>query len=198
MENHDPITVGQAGKLYDVFVAALCKSGLPKEPSQQVIEHHGVQVVDEMVAVFRKHVEAISNTIVRHVSVNRSRTPQKALDATGRKQYTNESVVATMPQGKGDEADVDFFKLDRYVSDADLDKEYELRGLKPADPFTLAAVNEADPAFADKYPNGTHWKNADGEWCYLTFSRWGVERYVDCRRDGLDWDVYWWFAGLRK
>ena len=37
----------------------------------------------------------------------------------------------------------------RQISDADLDAEYEKRGLKPADPYSLVAVNEADPAFAE-------------------------------------------------
>jgi hypothetical protein len=91
-----------------------------------------------------------------------------------------------------------FFKLNRYVSDADLDKEYELRGLKPADPYSLAAVNEDDPAFADDHPNGTHWKDGDGNWCYAVFRRWFDERDVFVSRDGNGWDDGWWFAGLRK
>ncbi len=142
--------------------------------------------------------EKISNLVIRQVVINRSRTLQQALNATGRKQYINKSVVATMPQGKGDEADVVFFNLGRYIRDADLDKEYELRGLKPVDPFTLATVNEADSAFADDHPNGTHWKDVNGKWCFFTFSRWNDERIMGCDRYENGWDVYWWFAGLRK
>jgi hypothetical protein len=79
-----------------------------------------------------------------------------------------------------------------------LDKEYERRGLKPADPYTLAAVNEADPAFADKHPNGTHWKDADDKWRYAAFYRWSDERRAHVYRSDYDWDDRWWFPGFRK
>lgn len=157
------------------------------------------ELAEEQFKLFRKRVEALGGMIVRRVKVNRVRTGQQALDATGRKQYTDRKVVDAMPQGKGEEVEVVFFKVGRYVSDADLEKEYELRGLNPADPYSLAAVNEADNAFADEKPNGTHWKDAEGKWCFATFNLWRVERRVNVRRNfGLVWSVGWWFAGLRK
>jgi hypothetical protein len=124
----------------------------------------------------------------------------EAISATGRKQYLNDSVVASIPQGEGDEAeDMIFFKLGRNINDADLEKEYDLRGLKPADLYALAAVNESDPAFADKHPNGTPWKDADGEWCYAAFLRWyDDERSVSVNRSIGGWVGVWWFAGIRK
>lgn len=146
---------------------------------------------DEMEVIFK-------NQIIRHAIVNRTRTPQGALDATGRKQYTDTDVVAEMPQGDGDETDVVFFKLGRYISDDDLEKEYEMRGLMPADPYALSAVNEADPAFADEHPNCTHWKDKDGKWCYAAFDRWVDDRNVHVDRLGHGWDDRWWFAGRRK
>jgi len=193
-----PITPGQAGKFYDVFVAALCKSGLPSEPTQQVLEGQGNALAAEFVASVRKRVEMMSKLIVRRVKVNRNRTPQQVFDATGRKQYADSSVVEGMPRGEGEEVDVYFFPGGRYRSDAELEKEFDLYGLKP-DPYAHAAVNEADPAFADKYPNATHWKDADGKWCYAAFYRWDDgERYVNVYRDGSDWNDDWWFAGCRK
>lgn len=201
MENHDPIkkiTAGQISKIYDVLVAALQKSNLPSEETQQVLEHQGADMADEFVASLRKRVEAISDTIIRHVTVNRKRSPQEAITATGRNKYLNDSVVASMSKGEGDEIDVFFFKLGRYISDSDLDKEYELRGLKPADPYALAAVNEADPAFADDHPNCTHWKDENGNWCYVAFNRWNDERDVGVHRNDREWRDPWWFAGCRK
>lgn len=134
-------------------------------------------------------MEAFSNLIVRKVPVNRNRSRQEALDATNRAQYTNRKVVDTMPEAEGDEAEVVFFKPDLrsrlgFISDDDLKKEFELRGLRPADPVSLAAVNEADPAFADDKFLGTYWKDAQGIWCYATFGRWTArERSVCvCRR----------------
>lgn len=201
MENHDPIksiTPGQVGKVQELIGAALRKSDLQSEPSQQVLENQGTQVINEMVAVFRKYVEAISSMILRHIVVNRTRSPQEAINATGRNKYLTDDVVASMPQGNGNEADVFFFKLGRDISDADLEKEYEMRGLKPADPYALAAANEADPAFADDHPNCTHWKDENGNWCYSAFGRWDGKRNVGVDRDDYDWRDYWWFAGCRK
>lgn len=194
-----PITSGQAAKFLDIQMAALRKSGLPSKPTQQVLESQGAALADEFVAAVRKRVEVVSSMIVHHVKVNRARTPEKMLDAMGRKQYTDRKAVDAMPKGGRDEDDVFFFKLGRNISNDDLEREYELRGLKPADPYTQAAVNEADPTFADDRPNGTHWKDAKGNWCYAAFARWdGVERGVYVNSDGDGWYGDWLFAGVRK
>jgi hypothetical protein len=161
------------------------------------------EFADEVLAIFRRRVEAVSNLIVRKVKVNRSRSPQEALDATGRAQYTNRAVVDSMPKAVADEVEVEFFKPDLserngYISDDDLAHEYELRGLKPTDPVSVAAVNEADPDFADKTPHGTHWKDADGKWCFAAFGHWDGKRRVGVYRRSDSWNDYWWFAGVRK
>lgn len=193
------MTDGQIDKAVDVYRNILRKhrSELGSESVQKVLGQP--EYVAEQVTVLRKYVELVSNLIVRRVSVNRNLTPQQVLDATKRKQYVNSDVVASMSKGEGDEVDVYFFKLNRFVSDDDLEKEYALRGLKPADLYSQSAVNEADPVFADKHPNGTHWKDAKGKWCFAAFSRRsGGERYVDVYRGGRGWGDDCWFAGLRK
>ena len=199
------ITEGQTVKFDDLLLAGLRKSGLPREAVQKVYAEQGEVLVAELIAVFRKRVEMIADIIVRIVPVNRARAPEKMLDATGRRQYVDKNVVKTMPRGAGNDAEMHFFKprpeeytRPGFMSDADLEKALDRRGLKAADPYSLAAVNEADPAFADERPNCTHWKNAAGKWCYATFRRWGGERGVDVDRDGYDWNGGWWFAGLRK
>ena len=177
------------------------RSEVSSDVAQQVL---GVENLGMMMFTpFRERTEAVSNLIVRTDKVNRSRSQQEAIEATGRAQYTDRKVVDAMPKGEGDEVEVVFFKPDLsqrngFISDDDLEKEFELCGLKPADPVSVAAVNEADPAFADEKPNGTHWKDAKGNWCYATFRRWFGGREVRVRRDGSDWDDYWWFAGVRK
>lgn len=140
----------------------------------------------------------ISISIHVQVQADRSLTPQQALDATGRRKYTDAKVVQTMPRGQGEEVEVIFFNVGRWISDNDLQKEYELRGLQPADPYSLAQVNEDDPGFSDEHPNGTHWQDAEGRWCFATFYRWRGERRVDVNRSDRDWYGYWWFAGVRK
>ncbi|MBU0597887.1 hypothetical protein KKF61_02725 [Patescibacteria group bacterium] len=154
--------------------------------------------ISALFAEFRQRVEAVSNMIVRKVKVDRTRTSQEALDVTGRKQYTDDDVVKSMPNGKGDETEVIFFKVGRTISDDDLEKEYELRGLVPADPYSLCAVNGNDPAFADEHPNGTHWKDSNGKWCFASFDRWSDERGVSVGRSDSGWYVRCWFAGVRK
>ncbi len=177
------------------------RSSITSDVAQQVL---GVENLGMMMfSPFRERAEAVSNLIVRKVPVNRGRTQQEAIEATGRAQYTDRKVVDAMPKGEGDEAEIVFFKPDLserngFISDDDLDKEYELRGLKPADPISVAAVNEADPAFADEKPHGTHWKDAKGHWCYATFRRWLGERGVCVGRRDDGWGDGWWFAGVRK
>ena len=177
------------------------RSEITSDVAQQVL---GVENLGMMMFTpFRERAEAVSNLIVRKVKVNRGRSQQEAIEATGRAQYTDRKVVDSMPKGEGEEVEVVFFKPDLtdrngFISDDDLEKEFDLRGLKPADPISVAAVNEADHAFADEKPHGTHWKDADGKWCYATFCCWRDGRGVYVDRSGFDWGDSWWFAGLHK
>jgi hypothetical protein len=194
----EPITEGQIGKLNQNITARLLKrkKELPSNIFQQVLGDE--TLLDEFVASILKRIDAISNMIIRTVKVNRNRSAKEALSATGRTQYVSDSVVKAMPNGTAEEVEVYFFKIGRFVSMTDLEKEYELRGLQAVDPFTLAAINEADPAFADEKPNGTQWKDAKGKWCYAIFGRGDDERDLNVYRNGLDWSDRWWFAGSRK
>ena len=183
------------------------RSDVTSDVAQHVlgIENLGMM----MLTPFLERAEAVSNLIVRTVKVNRGRSQQEAIEATGRVQYTNYKVVDAMPKGEGNEVEVMFFKpdlseRDGFISNDDLEKEYELRGLKPADPISVAAINEADPAFADEKPHGTHWKDAKGFWCCASFDRWygkrGVYIYLgECAyHSDNNWNDHWWFAGVRK
>ena len=187
------------GKLRDALRKH--RSEITSDVAQEVL---GVENLGMMMfAPFRQRVEEVSNLIIRTAEVNRHRSPQEAIEATGRVQYTDRKVVDAMPKTSADEVEVVFFKPDLsqrngHISNDDLEKEFELRGLKPANPYTLAAVNEADPAFADEKPHGTHWKDAKGNWCYATFSRLSGEREVSVYRDLDGWGDYWWLAGVRK
>jgi len=170
-----------------------------------------------------------SNVIVRTVTVNRQRTAQEMLDATamstGRRLVVARpaGAVETMPRGEGEKVRVYFFLLEHSerfsqgyqngaansISDKNLEIEYELHGLKPADPYSLAAVNEADPAFADKYHCATHWhvepQNLCGlgpfcEWDALTFgaSCTGERGRAVNVMHSHSWFNGWWLAGVEK
>lgn len=199
------ITNGQIGQIQDRLATELRESGLPADAVQAVLSAPGGKAIKEMVAVLRKFVEAVANMIVRIVSPNRQLAPREMLEATGRNLYVNDEVVGNMPRGEGDKSEVVFFKPEPeeytrpgWMSDEDLDKAYERRGLKAADPYSQTQANKDDPAFADDHPNGTHWKDKDEKWCFAAFYRWDGGRSVDVRRYGNGWDGCWWFAGLRK
>lgn len=192
------MTAGQIDKATANFRAMLEKHA-PEFDAEAVQTVLGMpDLAGKMFGLFRQLVETVANMIVRLVKVNRTRTAEEAIKATGRNFYGDWKVVRTMPRGEGEEVEICFFKVGWYINDADLEKEYESRGLSPVDPYSLAAVNEADQTFADQYPNGTHWQDADGNWCYAAFSRYHGERRVNVSRDSNDWHGHWWFAGVRK
>ena len=178
------------------------RSEITADVAQQVLGAPNLGMM--MFTPFRERAEAVWNLIVRTAKVNRTRSKQEAIEVTGRAQYTDRKVVDAMPKGEGEEVEVFFFKLDlsernSFISEDDLEKEFDLRGLKAADPISVAAVNEADPAFADTHPNATHWQDENGKWCYAAFDRWvGDGRRVFVYRDGDGWGDRWWFAGVRK
>jgi hypothetical protein len=194
------ITSGQIGRLLDRF-SECCRINrqlLPKDAVQEVLEEEGNTLSREMFEVFLAHVERHVNTIVIRVHVNRHRTPKEALDATKCRQYTG-SAVFSMSNGEGDDVEVVFFKVGRSIDEEELEKEYEARGLKPADAYSVAAVNEANPDFSIGHPNGTHWKDAQERWCFIAFSRWGGEESVDVEINNHTraWNHNWWLAGRK-
>ncbi len=75
-----------------------------------------------------------------------------------------------------------------------------MRGLVPADAYTLAAVNEEDTSFSCFHSNCTVWKNNDGTCGNMTFarSRYNSPRDVSIDTIGNTWGGRWWFAGVRK
>lgn len=195
------ITDGQIDKAVGVYRAMLQKhrGELGSEPVQQVLGQP--EFVGEMVRVLRRRIEAVSSMIVRRVKVDRTRTPQQVLDATGRRQYTDPNVVANMPgRGNGiEELDVYFFPLRRSASDEEVEAARKLHGLeRPADSYAVAQVNTDDPSFADTHPNFTHWQDANGRWCHAAFDRWHDERSVRVDRSARGWGGLWWVPGLRK
>ncbi|MBI2577323.1 MAG: hypothetical protein HYV77_00565 [Candidatus Wildermuthbacteria bacterium] len=192
------ITDSQIEKAVELYRVMLRKhrGELGSEPIQQVLGQP--EFVGEMVGVLRRRVKAVSNLIVRRVKVDRTRTPQQVLHATGRKQLTHKIVVEAMPHGEGEETDVYFFLVGRPCSNEEIEVKCAFYGLRLADPYSLAQVNEDDPSFADTHPNDTHWKDAKGEWCDIVFDRWSDGRYVTLYHRIEDWFDYRWVACLRK
>ena len=132
------------------------------------------------------------------IKVNRKQKPQDILKATGFTMYTTDEIVNKMPKGKGKEVILDFFRLDKYVSEKELESEYKKRNLIPADPYSLATLAiENKDIFDEKKYIGTQWKDKKG-YCFAAFGSNFGHRDVDVDRNDNVWDDHWWFAGLRK
>lgn len=196
----DTVTSGQIGRMLDRLLDKCRKNAvqLPKDIVQQILEDESDELAREQYEALRKRVEARvearSKMIVRRVRVNRALNPEQVIDETGRvRGYIDSDVLSTMPVGEGEEVDVYFFPLKKFVSVSQYDQELASRGLV-ADPRAQAAVNRDDPSFADGHPNGVQW----GKNNCAAFNRWDVEREVDVYRFDVDWNGFWWFGGVRK
>jgi hypothetical protein len=199
-----PITDGQINKAvanYRTMIETHATE-FDSEAVQQVLGDPAFAA--EQFAAFRKRVDAVSKQVVHLVTVDRTRTPQQALDACRRVQYIDKKVVAAMPRGTGEKAKLVYFKPDLsaykngWISCADVAEEYKRRGLVP-DPQAQIDDNAANPEFADEHPNACQWIDGKGNYCFASFDRFGDWRYVHVRRDGRDgrgWPGSWSFAGV--
>ena len=172
------------------------RSEFPIEAFQMALGNP--ELAKNQFAVLRSFVEAVSKTVTRSSTVNRSRTFQEALEATKRNLYLDKNVVLHTPKAEGDFEGI-FVNLGRNVDCDKLDDELGKLGLELiVDPQGLADLNASDPEFADKYPNGTQWKNKEGKYCCVIFDRWSGGCGVGVAQCGDYWDVAWWFPCRRK
>lgn len=149
------------------------------------------------------------NTLVtRTITVDRTRSAYEALQATRRQVIIgcSQKTLDEMPKcfSTEEKIEVIFFKFKCVgINDDEAEKEYERRDLIPVDPYTLAAVNEAEISFANEYlNNSTHWKDETGQWHSLSFD---VDRITDekgvsitSKYKGEPMYGNRWFAGVRK
>lgn len=167
-----------------------------KDSAQHVlgVPNIGMELLDPI----RVHAEVFGNIVVRQATVNRTRSQYEALVATGRSLHLNKSVVKTIPSATGD-IEAIFVNFGQNVDCDKLDNELATLGFELiVDPQGLAAINEADRAFADGHPNGIQWKDSKGNYCYVVFSRWGTGPSVFMYRHGDGWGGAWWFPCRRK
>jgi hypothetical protein len=192
------MTDGQIDKAIDQFRASLRKHSSEFDSEATQLALGNKELAPELLGVFRKYVEANSGMIIRHFKVDRTKTPKQMIDATGRKQYVDDGVLATMPTDGPEEGDLYFFPGKRFTPAAELAARYESLELVP-DPYAQSQVNTDDSSFADEHPNGVQWQDDQGDFCFAAFRRWFVvERFVDVDRNARDWADRWWFAGRRK
>ncbi len=193
-----PMTDEQIDQAVAVMRAKLRKHR-HEVPSDSVQHVFGQKGWDGWYEYWRPRVEAVSTMIIRRVTLDPSRSLQDLLDATGRKQYKDRAVVDAAPRGEGTERLIGVFTLNLsksngFISAANLDKEFDLRNMD-GDPYGLAQLIIDDPNFADERPCGTQWRDANGNFCYGTFSRWDGGRDVGVHRRDIGWGDGWSFAG---
>lgn len=119
---------------------------------------------------------------------------QQKIKSLGFKYEYIDDEVADSIKSSGITGEVELFKLNRYATPAELQTEYEKRGLVP-DFFAVIDWMKENPKELDekKYIAVQQSDNSD-----LTFNRWDDGRRVSCGRDGHGWRVGWWFSGVRK
>lgn len=137
--------------------------------------------------------------IIRKVKVNRTLTGHEAIHATNRRELLEDEVVSAMPNGTENEIEIHFVHLKGSVAAKNLEAELDKLGYKLTDPHTLAAANEAESEFANEYPNGTQWKDANGKFCLEAFHFNPVtdERQVNVYCFDYNWPNFW-FGCVRK
>lgn len=148
-----------------------------------------------------------SEEVVFKVKVDLTRSRQQALWAlVGYFPDIIREVADAMPKGRRSEVEIVLFKpnLSKYggrIFDDSLEEEYRQRGLKPVDPFSLAALNEAEPTLALMKFHATHWKDRDGNWCHMALYLRDRENWVSIGHPSSIWRGWpdnMWFAGIRN
>lgn len=195
------ITPGQAAKLLDMVIAKLRRSGLSPDSIMTVFRNYGGYLTYLFVHDVHMCVKAVSvGLIIRRVRVSRSGFPHPVLNPAGVEtwEYDDDNVASTASTGEGDEVEVVFFSVGCSAKGHQVEKEYELRGLKPAGPDMVYAVNRADKTFYDQYPNGTQWKYSEGKWCFAPAERFMGGGYLLSNERTTGLHGSWWLAGVRK
>lgn len=143
-----------------------------------------------------------NSLIVKTVRVDRQAEPQgMVLDLNAQGSSLNAIVVEEMPTGVGSKVDVHLFSIPNvggFITRAKIADYMGVLGLKPADPYSLAAVYRDHPRFVYGKPCRTDWEDRNKQHCYMAFEvrEGGVHVIVEHEMDEIDDN--WWFAGVPK
>lgn len=162
-----PITRGQVDRLYDRFVVGLCKSGLPSEPTQYVLENEGNELVDEFVDATRRRVESRIRATEPHILKRQPFDPAKFIG----KGWTIDEQVCRRTEDNLDAGEIvrkDYLKS----GEASINGEERLRRIKAA-PGDVQLNGEDFLALYEEKGQLTLW------WLYETkgitwLSFWGI------------------------
>lgn len=153
--------------------------------------------------------DTIVNSVTRTVRVNRAQTPEQMIEFSevgeawmkdrSFMHYVDDDVLPSMPKGFGEEVTVSFFRLfDQELNPEALLGQYALRGIVPADPYSVLAVNGSDRSFALQFPNRAIWRDPTGTWCYCSLQvvDGRTRLYIKKCEDRYCYNSYFFHAGL--
>ncbi|HEY0908374.1 MAG TPA: hypothetical protein VGE35_03440 [Candidatus Paceibacterota bacterium] len=133
--------------------------------------------------------------------VDRSRDTLSMLTISGREvRIVDDSILDDAPHGEGETVEVLAFEVGGHsqLTHERISREYDIRGLYPADPHSLAAATESSSANGPRPRSvATHWIDPkSGQWCRLIVSQ---EHGVSAgRTHGTGIHSSFWLAGIAK
>ncbi len=137
-------------------------------------------------------------TIKRVVSIDRSRTPDRAIaDTSFDVQFVERELIPTLPVGEGDVTEVTLFWRAMPWNPGEVDAAYASLGLKAADAYTVLGLDPNDPEFGNK-GIVTRWKDNDGTRVYMCIDSTGSGRMylVKERQTDMPYPYTILFAGV--
>jgi hypothetical protein len=128
------------------------------------------------------------------MKIDRKKSIEQLIKKLGYKEYIDENILKTLKNKGPKEGEIEFFTLGKYVSNTELLKEYETRGLTPDLGATITYLIENPQVLDEKKYIGIQLEDNS----FAAFFRWDDGRYVYVRRIGHVWFDFWWFIGVKK
>ncbi|MDB5189462.1 MAG: hypothetical protein JWL82_419 [Parcubacteria group bacterium] len=194
------ITNGQIGQIQDRLATQLRDSGLSSECVQRTLGAPGGMVISDMVATFRRHVEATNDTYELSWGADISKPLDELLNLTGRHVgLPREDIVAMMPRRVGTYGTTVLFKIPRvddpWLDEEDVAEQYAMRGLEPETLDTLAILCTADRSLGDEIPVTSLWRHPSGSWYHIRVAKFERRSFMVDEYEGAP---DFWYAGRRK
>ena len=182
----------------DVPTGEMKVQDIPDKAFDEILRGHEVGLRAQFRHVVREFAKITNGFTIPRMKVDRTRTPQEALNALkAMRQEIDPEVAVKMPGGNPQketivettnqqkisvdssfaetimrpntgEGDMFHFFMAEGATDDEVTEKLALRGLRPADAYELCKINEINGDLAYRYPNTTIWK-IDGVWCFIAF-----------------------------
>ncbi|MBX4195417.1 hypothetical protein KW796_00465 [Candidatus Parcubacteria bacterium] len=141
----------------------------------------------------------LSDVLLQQVPVDTTLSWKDMLESAGRHLYLEGSpeMIEAMPRGRAKKIEAYFFRLGYEMDIHEVKYKYKVHGLRPLDPYSLAAINAHDQDFADECNNATYWEvEAQDGWRSLAFHGGPKDRMATLVSRQRRWEGSWWFAGI--